>query len=123
MHLNCKSGLAKRAEFQARYKISTDMSKLTEEQIARGRGRFLADHPQAVDRVNAITQAVADALGEEVTELRRIETAKAMSEAAAAEGIDGFEYLLRYAIDDDDERNRILQQNREAHERAVGLRW
>lgn len=41
-----------------------------------------------------------------------------MSDASTAERIDGFEYLLRYAIDDDGKRNRILQQNREALERG-----
>lgn len=95
---------------------------LTDEQIATGYDRFLAVHREASSRVNAVTQAIADALGVDLSELRRIEAVKALSEAAADRGIDGFEFLLQYAVDSETDREQIIRANREAMKRAVGLR-
>ncbi|WP_354687068.1 DUF6388 family protein [Cupriavidus necator] len=95
---------------------------LSDEQIATGYDRFLVAHPNASARVNAVTKAIADALGVDLAELRRIEAAKALSETAAGRGIDGFEFLLQFAVDSEAERAEIIRANREAMERAIGLR-
>jgi len=100
------------------------MSKplLSKEQIETGYNRFLAQHPEASVRVKAITLELADALGADLGELRRVEAANALSESAASRGIDGFEYLLRFAVDTESEREQIMQTSRESIERAIGLR-
>ena len=100
------------------------MSKplLSKEQIETGYNRFLAQHPEATVRVKAVTLELADILGVDLGELRCVETANALSEAAASRGIDGFEYLLHFAVDTESERGRILQASRESMQWAIGLR-
>lgn len=95
---------------------------LSDEQMATGYDRFLAAQPDARARVDAITQTIADALGVDLVELRRVEAAKALRDIADNRGIDTFEFLLQYAIDSDAERVEIMNANREAMERAIGLR-
>lgn len=95
---------------------------LSDSQIATGYQRFLAAHPEASARASAVTQADADACGTDLDELRRIEVAKALRETAASRGIDGFEFLLQYAVESEAEREEILRANQEAIERAIALR-
>lgn len=95
---------------------------LSKEQISAGYERYLAQHPDANARVNSITQDLADALGVDLTELRRIEAANALSESAASLDIDGFEFLLRFAVDSESDRQQIIVKRREFMERALGLK-
>jgi len=97
-------------------------SLLSKEQIELGYNRFLAQHPEASTRVKAVTLEHADILGVDLGELRRVEVAQALNESAANRGIDGFEYLLRFAIDTESEREQIMQANRESTDRALRLR-
>lgn len=53
---------------------------------------------------------------------RRFERAAALGERAAALGIDSFEYLLRFAVETDAERQQILQARNDAIARAIGLK-
>ena len=94
----------------------------SKEQIETGYNRFLAQHPEASVRVKAVTLELADALGADLGELRRVEAATALGESAACRGIDGFEYLLRFAVDTESEREQTMQARRESIERAIGLR-
>lgn len=100
------------------------MSKplLSKEQIETGYDSFLAQHPEASARVKAVSLELADALGSDLGELRRVEAATALGESAASRGIDCFEYLLRFAVDTESEREQIMQARRESIEQAIGLR-
>ncbi|WP_322084709.1 DUF6388 family protein [Burkholderia sp. BCC1972] len=98
------------------------LSFLSDQQITSGYEQFLSKFPKARARVNEISQEVADMLGVKLDELRQVETAKALDEVAKSHNIDPFEYLLQFAVDNESERNEILRANREAMERAIGLR-
>lgn len=95
---------------------------LSKEQLATGYDRYLRRHSEARARVNAITQEHANSLGVGLEELRRVEVEMALSESAKSLGIDRFEYLLRFAVDTESEREQIRQASRESLERAIGLR-
>lgn len=97
--------------------------ELTPELKARGRERFLAAHPDAQQQVDEMTDGIADALGVPLEELKYVETHKAIQAKAAAAGEDGFEYFLRYVIDDETERQMMIQKSRENAQRAMGLIW
>jgi hypothetical protein len=96
------------------------MSKLSEEQIAVGYHRFLAQDPEAAAQVNAITQKLADSVGVDLREYRQLEARRALAERADMLGIDPFEYLLRFAVETDAERQRILLARAAAVQRAIG---
>ncbi|GAB5098159.1 DUF6388 family protein [Caballeronia sp. HLA56] len=95
---------------------------LSKEQVEDGYERFVAQHPDVRARIEALTLEIADALGTDLGELRRVEVAHAMEEFAAREGIESFEYLLRYAISSASERAQILESRRESIERIIGIR-
>lgn len=94
---------------------------LSKQQIAAGHERFLAQYPAARTRVNAVTQDLADAIGGDLAELRYIEVANALSDAAASLGVDSFEFLLRFAVETETERQQILDALRDNMKRALGL--
>ena len=96
---------------------------LSREQIEAGYRRFLEEDPQARAQVAEQTQQIADILGVDLTELRRIETAKALHERATALGVDSFEYLLQFAVEDDEIRQQILQARSDNLARALGQKW
>ncbi|MEM5406204.1 hypothetical protein [Paraburkholderia unamae] len=100
------------------------MSKqlLSKDRIAAGYQRFLAQDPKAMARVEAMTAELADILGADLTELRRDEAAAALGERAAALGIDSFEYLLRFAVETDAERQQVMEARNDALARAIGLK-
>ncbi|WP_124833710.1 DUF6388 family protein [Burkholderia sp. Bp9031] len=95
---------------------------LSAQQIAVGYERFLSQFPAARARVDKLSQEVANIIGADLDELRRIEAATALGEVAKSLGIDPFEYLLQFAVDSEAERRQILQVRQEAIERAIGLR-
>jgi hypothetical protein len=89
--------------------------------VAIGYKNFLDTYPAAAARVAAITNDFAKALGVELDECRRLETAQELEAAAAHEGIDKFEYLLEFAVRSDDERDRLLQARAGDVKKALGL--
>ncbi|MGE8448712.1 MAG: DUF6388 family protein [Comamonas sp.] len=96
---------------------------LSQEQIDAGYQRFLKEDPQARALVAEQTQQMADILGVELTVLRRDETAKALRERATALGVDSFEYLLQFAVETDEMRQKILQARSESVDRVLGQKW
>ena len=93
---------------------------LTKVQIDMGYQRFLDQDPQAQAQVNKQTQQIADILGADLIELRRIEADKALHERATALGVDSFEYLLQFAVESDEMRQQILQARSDSVARALG---
>jgi len=94
---------------------------LSKQQIAAGHERFLAQYPAARARVKAVTQDVADAIGSDLAELRYIEVANALSDVAGSLGVDSFEFLLRFAVETETERQQILDALHDDMKRALGL--
>jgi hypothetical protein len=95
---------------------------LSKEQVKDGYERFVALHPDVRARIEAITLELASALGKDLGELRRVEVAHAMEEFAAREGVESFEYLLRYAISSASDRLRILESRQKSIERIIGIK-
>ena len=106
-------------------KLDKNMSNelLSKDQIDTAYQRFLEQNPQARARVNEITQQTADALGIYLSELRLVETSKALSDRATALGMDSFEYMLKFAVETDEMRQQILQARDDDIARALGLKW
>lgn len=97
--------------------------KLSPVQQATGRERFLDAHPEVKAKVLSVPQAVADALGVELTGIHESETYKAIAEMAKQAGEEADDYFLRYALDSEEERQEFIQARREKTRRALGLEW
>lgn len=99
------------------------MSKpfLSDNQREAGYQRFLEQCPQAQAQVDSVTQAIADALGVELSELRSLEVRKALRDQAVALRIDPFEYLLEFSVPAAVDRQKILLARKESMARALGL--
>lgn len=95
--------------------------KLSPEQLATGRQRFLDAHPQVKAQVLSVPQAVADALGVELTEIHESDIYKAIAEMAKQAGEEADDYFLRYALDSEEERHKFIQARREEARRILGL--
>jgi len=97
--------------------------KLSPEQMATGRERFLDEHPQVKAQVLAVPQAVADALGVDLAEIHQSDTDKAIAEHAKQAGEDADVYFLRYALNSEEERQQFIRARRDQVLRAIGLAW
>jgi hypothetical protein len=75
------------------------MSKLTEEQMARGRTRFLEDHPDVKARIDALTERNAFIFGIRLKDLREAETMRELRVVAQAKEIDATEFFWGYVAD------------------------
>lgn len=93
--------------------------KLSQEQIATGRERFLDVHPQVKAKVQSITQAEADALDDDLAKIQNTEAHKAIEQMARQAGEDSTEYLLRYVLDNEEERQKAIQALREERLRSI----
>lgn len=96
-------------------------SPLSAEQMATGYARFLANHPDAGERIAALTEQDARQRGVTLDELRRTETARALIQMAMRRRMDAFEYLVGYAIESAQERERIIAASRDAQRRTINL--
>lgn len=92
---------------------------LTREQIKLGYQRFLEHHPLTKDQVNERAQKMADILGIEPSDLLHIETANVLIAQAKVLGIDSFEYLLQFAIENKEHRQTIIQLRNELISQAI----
>lgn len=97
------------------------MSKLTAEQQAKGRKRFLEQNPQYVSRIAALTQQEADFMCTTLESLREAETMKALAEYARARGIDSHELFLSCIADTAEEFTQLYEPYQRALQRAIGL--
>ncbi|WP_182343163.1 hypothetical protein [Comamonas koreensis] len=81
---------------------------LTREQIEKGYIRFLEKNPLALMKVNNRSQQIEIILGKKLSNIQYIETANILVEYAETIGIDSFEYLLLYAVESVEERQKII---------------
>ena len=94
---------------------------LTQEQLAKGRKRFLDGHPDVRARIDAISQAEADALGITLEMLRETETMRELRLVAQANGLDSTELFWSCIADTADELGEMLARRDANMKRALGL--
>jgi len=97
------------------------MSKFTDEQLAKGRARFLAGQPEVKTRIEALTQADADALGITLEHLRESETMRALRELARAKNLDSMELFWSCIADTAEEFAEIMERHNEAVKKHLGI--
>lgn len=97
------------------------MDKLTVEQMAKGRGRFLDGHSEIKRKIEALTQAEAHALGISLELLRESETMRELREVARTKGIDSVEFFWSYVADTAEEFGAMLARRDAALKRGLGL--
>lgn len=101
------------------------MIPLTEEQMAKGRRRFLEspENAAAARAVASLTQHESDILGVPLEERQRIATMEHISKKAAAIGVDSTELFFRYCSDTEADFNALKQARDESIQRALGVTW
>ena len=92
---------------------------LTKEQIQFGYQRFLEDHPEVKIQIDLRIRETRSILDIKLTDLLHIETANEISQRAYALGIDSFEYLLQFAINNCEHRQHIRQWRDELNHRLI----
>lgn len=99
------------------------MPKLTDEQLKRARGRFLAsvDGADARKRIEALTQKDADFMASSLDDLRAARTSDEIASFAHAKRLDSTELLFSLASDDVDEFTQLCKARDEEIQRALGL--
>lgn len=97
------------------------MPKLTDAQLAKATGLFMADNPVLAMRLATITQADADILGSTVEELRKVETFAALDKHARSLGQDPTDLLFILAADNAEELARLREEHRAESMKALGL--
>ena len=95
--------------------------KLTEEQMAKGRKRFLDANPDVARRIAALTEKDAEFAAIALKDLRDMETMKAFSEYAKAHGKDSQELFLSCIADTAEEFVQLNEARLQAIQRAIGL--
>lgn len=94
---------------------------LTEQQIALGIARFLKAYPAARREVDDLDETLAQSIGMELEELRKLQALELMGKAASDQGVDATAFMVEFALDTPEERVKFLAELEEAHRRAVGL--
>jgi len=90
---------------------------LTKEQIQFGYQRFLEEHPEVKIQIDLRVRETGIILDIDISDLWHIETANAISQRAYALGIDSFEYLLQFSIENSTQRQKIYKLRDELHNR------
>jgi PDZ domain-containing secreted protein len=101
------------------------MSKLTEEQMVKGRKRFLEspENAAAARAVASLTQHESDILGVTLEERQRIATMQHIREKAAAIGVDSTELFFSLCSDTAEEFDALKKTRDESIQRALGVTW
>lgn len=95
--------------------------KFTEEQLAKGRKRFLDSQCDAKRRIDGLTQADANALGISLDHLRESETMRELREYANAQRIDSMELFWSCIADTAEEFAQIMERHNVATKRVLGI--
>jgi hypothetical protein len=91
-----------------------DKTYLSDECLAVGYERFVAEHPESVVHIERMGPDTAKILGIDYQKVRMKAIVQELEQAARAHGVDPFEYLLRYAVESEIEREEILLRRRQA---------
>ena len=97
------------------------MTKLTEEQLEKGRMRFLAGHPDIKARIDSLTQAEADALGITLEHLRESETMRELRGVARCKNLNSTELFWSCIADTSAEFGEMLECRDAALKQALGI--
>lgn len=97
------------------------MTELTEEQMAKGRKKFLEGYPKIKARVDALTSSEADALGITLEHLRETETMRELRLVADANCKDSTELFWSCIADTAAELGEMLERRDAAIKRNLGL--
>jgi len=97
------------------------MQKLTEEQMKKGRDRYLASDFKARAVVDALTEREADILGIPLEDHRRIKTMELLRQHANSIGVSPDELFWSLCFDSAEEFNEFVRQRDEAIQRNLGL--
>lgn len=97
------------------------MTKLTEEQMAKGRKRFLDQNPAIARQIEGLSQQEADAMGISLESLRAAETMKALSKYAYERRQDSQELFLGCVADSAEEFTQMNTARLQSIQRAIGL--
>jgi hypothetical protein len=97
------------------------MTKLTDEQLAKGRKRFLAGHADIQRRIEGLTQAEADALGITLDQLRESETMRELRGVAHSIAIDSTELFWSCVADTAEELAGMIERRDQAIKKNLGL--
>jgi hypothetical protein len=97
------------------------MSKLTEEQKAKGRKRFLDANPDVARKIAALTYKDAEFMCTTLEDLQNMETMKALGEYARVHGKDSHELFLSCVADTAEEFAKLNEARLQAIQRAIGL--
>lgn len=95
--------------------------KFTNEQLEKGRKRFLDGQPDAKRRIEGLTQADADALGITLDHLRESETMRELREFARAQRLDSMELFWSCIADTAEEFAQIVEFHNAATNRILGI--
>lgn len=95
--------------------------KLTEEQLAKGRKRFLDGYPKIRLYIDALTQREADAMGITLEHLRETETMRYLGQVANATGIDSTELFWSGIADTAEELGQMLERQEVAMKLHLGV--
>ncbi|OJB06170.1 hypothetical protein BGV52_24190 [Burkholderia ubonensis] len=97
------------------------MNKLSADQLAKGRKRFLDGHPEIKCKIEVLTHAEADALGVSIELLRESETMRELREVASAKGIDSTELFWSCIADTAEELSAMLERRDALMKRNLDL--
>lgn len=97
------------------------MNKLTKEQMAKGRKRFLDQNLDIQRKINALTLAEAEAMQTTLESLREQETMKALANYAYAHRRDSQELFFSCIADTVEELTQMLEKRDQAIKAALGL--
>lgn len=97
------------------------MSKFSDEQLAKGRMRFLAGHPDIKARIVSLSQAEADALGITLEHYRESETMRELREVARRQNLDSMELFWSCIADTAAEFGEMLERRDAAVKQAIGI--
>jgi len=96
------------------------MTALSHHQLAKGRDRFLQDHPVVKARIDALTTGHADALGVTLEALRETETMRELLAIAQQKRVDSTEFFWGYIADTPGELAAMLEQREQNLRKIIG---
>lgn len=97
------------------------MAKLSDEQMKKGRERFLAGNPEIKREIDSLNEAVAEAMCTTLERYKEVETMKALEKVARAAGIDSHELFLSCVADTAEELQEMLNARNKSIKSALGL--
>jgi len=97
------------------------MNKPSADQLAEGRERFLAAHPEVRAKIDALSNAEAEAMSTTLEKHREQETTREIEKYARGNDIDPVELMFSLAADTAEEFAQWSEAREKAIKAALGL--